>query len=114
MIEGLDRLLLEKKFTKCIASAEALEIYKKESNTVVGYIEELELIPDPQSFRLVNDLYKEYRTWCRDSGYVALAKNPFSKEFDKQGFSRVKKAAGRGFYVSKYINHDTNDTLDTR
>ncbi len=113
VIEGLDRLLWEKSFTQCIAAEEALEIYKKESNTVVGYIEELELVPNPQSFRLVNDLYKEYRTWCRDSGYVALAKNSFSKEFVKQDFIKSKKATGRGFYVSKNENRDTDDALDT-
>lgn len=111
VIAGLDRLLRKQKFTKCIAAEEALEIYKKESNTVVGYIEELELIPDIQSFRLVNNLYKEYRNWCRDSGYISVAKNDFSKELVKQGFKKDRKSIGRGFYITKERYHDADDAL---
>jgi len=37
-IEGLDCLLMQKKFTRCVSADDALEQYKKESNTVVGYL----------------------------------------------------------------------------
>jgi len=61
-IEGLDRLLSQKRFTRCIAADEALTQYQKEGNTVIGYVEEYGLVPDIQVFRLTADLYKEYGT----------------------------------------------------
>ena len=109
-IKGLDRLLIQKKFTRCLTADDALEQYKKESNTVIGYIEEYDIVTGISSFKLVNALYKEYRIHCMSSGYKPLAKNDFSTELVKLGFKKHRTAKGRGFYASKKVYHDTGDT----
>jgi putative DNA primase/helicase len=111
VIEGLDRLLMQKGFTKCVAADEALTLYQKESNTVIGYVEEYGLVPDRRSFRPVSDLYREYSAYCRDSGYRAVAKNDFSKELTKLGFEKHRTSKGRGFFASKTEYNDANDTV---
>jgi len=112
VIEGLDRLLQQKGFTQCVAAEQALEQYQKESNTVVGYVEEYSMVPNVESFRLTNDLYKEYRFFCQDSGYRPMAKNSFSSELVKLNFQKHRTASGRGFYASKTEYRDTHDTND--
>ncbi len=113
VIEGLDCLLEQKGFTRCIAAEQALDQYKKESNTVVGYLEECSLVPDTNSFMLVNDLYREYRSFCQDSGYRPIAKNEFSKELVNLGFMKHRTAKGRGFFASKSEYSDTDDAIVT-
>jgi len=113
VIEGLNRLLYQKGFTRCTAAEQALEVYQKESNTVVGYIEEYGLLPNVESFSLTNDLYKEYRSFCQDSGYKPVAKNSFSAELVKLHFSKHRTATKRGFHASRTEYNDTNDTVVT-
>ncbi|MCD6654390.1 MAG: phage/plasmid primase, P4 family [Sulfurovum sp.] len=101
VIEGLDRLLAQKKFSECTAATEALQAYKRESDTVLLYLEEYTLVPDATSFRLIKDIYKEYESLCKDSGYRALVKSEFSKELTERGFENGRKNIGRGFYMKK-------------
>ncbi len=104
VIEGLDRLLKEKSFTKCTASEEALESYKKESNNILLFVEESGLIPHETSFRTTGEIYAEYKSWCEDIGYRSVSKNIFSKELKALGFEYAKIAKGRGFYMSREMS----------
>ncbi len=114
VIDGLDRVLEKKKFTQCITADEELERYKRENNTIIIYLEENGITPDSETFWLVNDLYREYRSFCQDSGYRKVSKNDFSKELVKLDFEKHRTANGRGFFASKIEYHDTNDAIVTR
>ncbi len=101
VIEGLDRLLKEKDFTKCSAAVETLETYKKESNNILLFIEDAGLIMHKTSFRTTGEIYEEYKTWCNETGFRSIGKNNFSKELKELEFEHGKTSKGRGFYISR-------------
>ena len=104
VIEGLDRLLVQKGFTTCTVSEEALDSYKKESNNILLFVEDSGLIPHKTSFRTTGETYAEYKSWCEEIGYRPVVKNNFSKELKASGFEYAKTAKGRGFYISREMN----------
>ena len=105
-IEGLNRILKNKKFSECAAAKEALNTYKKESNSVAMMIEDEGFIDgrkDDKDYRIPNQtIYKIYRDYCLDSGMGRpLSKINFSKELKQLGFESYRSGAKRGFFVAK-------------
>ncbi len=102
-IEGLKRLLTVSNFTKCEIIDNALESYKKESNSVLLFIEEYNIVKDVNGFTSNRDIYNTYTDFCSSSGYMRFNQQNLSKEFVTAGFdSMQKKIAGknnRGFNV---------------
>ena len=102
-IAGLMRLLKNKDFSRCEASAQVLEAYKKESNSVVLFIEDESLIPDSEARYPNKSLYTLYKEWCIDNGMRPLNNGNFSKELLDMGFERYKSGGERGFYIIRSI-----------
>jgi len=104
-IEGLNRLLSNKDFSKCSAAEEALAAYKKESNSVALMIEEEGLVDGydvDTEHRLSNKkLYEMYREYCSDSGMRPLNRINFSKELKNLGFTPYRIGKERGFVIQK-------------
>lgn len=100
-ILGLKRLLTNRKFTKSSKVDEALESFKKESNSVLLFIEEYEIIKNDYEFISNKDLYRSYTEFSNGNGYMRFSQNNFSKEMVSAGFESIrKKIAGhtqRGF-----------------
>ncbi|MBT5934391.1 phage/plasmid primase, P4 family [Sulfurimonas sp.] len=104
-IEGLNRILKNKKFSECAASEEALDTYKKESNSVAMMIED-ECFVDgrkyDKDYRIPNKaIYNIYREYCAGSGMRALNKINFSKELKHLGFEQYRSGGERGFLIAK-------------
>ncbi len=103
VIIGLKRLLKNRSFSECEKADEALENFKRESNSVLLFVEEYHIVEDPNGFTSNEDLYSSYTWYCSASGYSRFNQNNFSKELSKHGFEPIsKKIAGhtkRGFKV---------------
>ena len=106
-IEGLNRILKNKKFSECAAAKEALNIYKKESNSVAMMIEDEGFVDGRQAdkdYHMSNKiLYNLYRKYCSDSGMRPLINNIFSKELKKLGFEKYRSGSERGFIITKAV-----------
>jgi len=104
-IEGLNRILKNKKFSECAASKEALNTYKKESNSVAMMIEDEGFVDgrkDDEDYRIPNQaIYKIYREYCLDSGMRPLSKINFSKELKQLGFEQYRSGNERGFFIAR-------------
>ncbi len=102
-IEGLKRLLITGNFTRCKPIDDALESYKKESNSALLFIEEYNIMKDINGFTSNSDIYNSYTEFCNSSGYKRFSQQNLSREFIAVGFeSDRKKIAGkvtRGFCV---------------
>ena len=59
VLQGLNRLLEQKKFSDCEAAQQAVEQYKIESNSVQMFLNENEYKGSPTNYRLIKDLYPE-------------------------------------------------------
>jgi putative DNA primase/helicase len=79
-LSGLDRILVNRKFTECKAAREALDQYRKESDSVAMFIDENDYIPsEEKEYEPLKDLYDRYRGYCSDDGYRPVSKQNFRK-----------------------------------
>jgi putative DNA primase/helicase len=80
VLEGLNRLLKQKRFSDCEAAINAIEQYKTESNSVQMFLNENEYKCSPTRFNLIKELYPKYRAFCIDDGMTPFKKTNFIKQ----------------------------------
>lgn len=79
VLQGLNRLLEQKKFSNCEAAQQAVEQYKIESNSVQMFLNENEYKCSLTNYKLIKELYPEYRAFCIDDGMTPFKKSNFIK-----------------------------------
>jgi putative DNA primase/helicase len=79
-IEGLQRVLYGKSFTKSDKGESEKSDYMVSNNNVLEWIEEDPIVENNS----VNDVYMAYQVWCAKNGCQAVKKLNFSKEIKKQ------------------------------
>jgi len=99
ILEGLDRLLKNGKFTESQKSKETLDRYKQESDSVYLFIEEKGLKPSIDRFQNLAELYAKYKDFCKEDGYFPLGRKNFSERLRKHGFNDERKSIGMVFYL---------------
>ena len=85
VLQGLNRLLKQKGFSNCDAARQALEQYKVESNSVQMFLNENEYKGSLTNYKLIKDLYPEYRAFCIDDGMTPFKKTNFIKQLRALG-----------------------------
>jgi len=80
VLQGLNRLLEQKRFSDCEAAQQAVEQYKIESNSVQMFLNENEYKGSLTNYKLIKDLYPEYRAFCIDDGTTPFKKTNFIKQ----------------------------------
>jgi putative DNA primase/helicase len=101
VLKGLDRLIANKNYTQCEASITTVNEYKKQSNTVLLFIDEEEYAPSLTNTLTLKQLYSEYSTFCRELGYRAVPNNIFSERLKKAGFETNRSSSGVFVYIVK-------------
>lgn len=101
VLEGLNRLLKQKRFSVCEAAQRALEQYKTESNSVQMFLDENEYKKSPKDNQLIKNLYPEYRNYCFEDGVPALKKSNFIKRLKALGVNVEKNMYGYATYLTK-------------
>lgn len=86
VLQGLNRLLEQKRFSDCEAAQKAVEQYKFESNSVQMFLNENEYKGSPTNYKLITELYQEYRAFCIDDGMPPFKKTNFIKQLRALGF----------------------------
>jgi putative DNA primase/helicase len=86
VLKGLNRLLEQKKFSDCEAAQQAVEQYKIESNSVQMFLNENEYKSSPTNYKLITELYQEYKAFCIDDGMPPFKKPNFIKQLRALGF----------------------------
>jgi putative DNA primase/helicase len=105
VLEGLNRLLEQKHFSICEAAQNAVEQYKIESNSVKLFLDDNGYKSSPTDYRLIKELYLEYRAYCNEDGMSAFRKVNFSKQLQMLGVS-LDRESGTGqkiAYLSRGI-----------
>lgn len=110
VLAGLQRLLAQDRpaYTRCEAANRELENYKKESNSVLCFIEEAQLTPgeDPAEKEPLQKLFDAYRRYCGTNGY-RYTKNArgLAKALRDQGFEQGRDGKRGTFFYCK-LNRD--------
>lgn len=90
ILAGLNRLLKTEKFTDSQIVKAAVEDYKRESDSVMCFVEEHEFIVG----RLLKDVYANYRSFSIDCGFKPLGRNNFAKRLQSHHFLLENRRGG--------------------
>jgi len=85
-LQGLSRLLEQKRFSDCEAAQQAVEQYKIESNSVQMFLNENEYKSSSSNYMLIKNLYQEYKAFCIEDGMTPFKKLNFIKQLRALGF----------------------------
>jgi putative DNA primase/helicase len=101
VLEGLNRLLEQKRFSECKAAQQAVEQYKIESNSVQMFLTESEYKSCPSNYKLIKDLYQEYRAFCFEDGMTPFKKTNFIKQLRALGLIVERNMYGNVVFICK-------------
>lgn len=101
VLDGLNRLLKQEKFSPCTAAFEAIEQYKTQSDSVKMFIDENNYQKSPTKYRLIKELYTEYRNFCNETGLYPVNKPNFIKRLRAIGILIETKNVGNVAYLEK-------------
>ena len=100
-LDGLNRLLKQKGFTKCKAVEQAIEKYKTQSDSVKTFLDENKYKKSPTDYELMTMLYPEYCIYCNEDGLKRVSKINFKKRLLNFGVEVTRLNVGNVAYLSK-------------
>jgi len=104
ILAGLNRLIIQRRFSKCRAAELQLATYQRQSDSVQMFIEENEYLSHPTEYKLIKELYSEYRIFSIEDGFKPLSKINFSKRLNRIGIVVEKKNIGNVAFVAKTVS----------
>jgi putative DNA primase/helicase len=106
LLQGLERIVRNKKFTECDKSNFALSEFKKQSDSVGLFLDEYNYTTSSNNKIALSDLYSSYKCFCNDDGYKAVGKNKFSTRLENKGYEKTRLNTGASaFYINKNNNY---------
>ena len=98
-IQGLKRVLIERKFTESEQVQKQLEEYEETNNPILGFFKEIdreEIENEP-----TNEVYKRYTVFCAENGLQPMSQIGFSKQLTANfGFEIVdRKIKGKKYRI---------------
>lgn len=107
VLDGLHRLLRQERFTDSRAVRDALEQYRRRSDSVLGYLEDQALKPSATENKPLKDLFASYTAHCKDTGSRPCGLNTFSERLRNAGFTIDRRKHGRIVWAeSEHGNED--------
>lgn len=101
VLDGLNRLLVQKQFTDCEAVRLQLEQYKKQSDSVQMFLEDEGYRPSAVGEKPLKDLFAEYRIYCHESGYRPCSIKTLAERLRNQHFIVERKKYGNAVFIEK-------------
>lgn len=102
ILDGLNRLLEQGRFSDCEAIKKAVEQYKEESNSVQMFLIDNDYKSSPNSHETIKDLYREYREYCNEDGIHAFKKGNFTKQLRALNYNVVRVSGNKlAVYLEK-------------
>ena len=109
ILQGLERLLKQKNFSKCLAIDNARNNYEKQSDSVKMFVDEF-------GYTLSNELnnlkpiYLSYKEFCIEDGFRLVSYKTFRQRLDKKYQVKRTTVSGISSYYS-YIRKDNNNSF---
>jgi putative DNA primase/helicase len=98
---GLDRITLNKTFSRSSLIDNAIQQYKIESDNVQLFLNEEGYKSDIQNHISLKSFYDAYKRFINESGHRAVALRKFSERLKKLGFEITRMSHGNEVYVIK-------------
>lgn len=94
VLQGLNRLLEQKKFSECRAVQKAVEQYRIESDSVQMFLNEFGYHVSATSETPLKDMFNEYRNYCTESGFKACSLRSVADRLRNSGYQTDRKNYG--------------------
>lgn len=101
ILNGLKNLLKQQAFTNNEIIKIEIEKFKRESNSILMFIDEENYQISTSETKTLKELYFEYKTYCNDNGYRVFSKKNFSKQLQEAGFVKERMSFGNVFFLKK-------------
>ncbi|MCR8667894.1 phage/plasmid primase, P4 family [Aestuariibaculum sp. M13] len=101
VLMGLERLLKNKSFTNSTIVQDEIQKYKKESDSVLMFLEEEGYEKSITFHRPLKDIYTEYKSYCLDGGYKPCSNKTFSKRLKNDGYCIERKSGGNEVFIQR-------------
>ena len=100
VIEGLDRLTRNKRFTEPEMVREANKSFRDQSDSLVLFLEDSGIVAGSDHSAQVSALYARFSAYARSCNLPAISMKSFSEKMSKAGFEKIRTAQGRFFNYS--------------
>jgi putative DNA primase/helicase len=101
VLEGLNRLLMQKKFTECQSVKEQVVNFRQQSDSVLMFLEDGGYQVDTVQSKPLKELFAWYRTHCEDCGYRPCSITTFSARLKSAGYEVKRLSFGNVVYCKK-------------
>lgn len=103
VLQGLNRLLEQKKFSDCEAAQQAVEQYRIESDSVQMFLSEHEYKVSATNDMPLKDMFSEYRNYCIESGFKACSLRTLADRLRNSGYQTERKNYGTVINAEKKV-----------
>lgn len=104
VLQGLKRLMEQKRFSTCEASKAQVAQYKKESDSVQMFLDENNYIKNTDKFIALKELYPNYKSFCYEDGYRPLNCTNFRKRVESTGVQVCRRNSGWVVYLTHLVS----------
>lgn len=104
ILEGLTRLLQQKRFSECLVAQKALDKYKLESDSVRMFLNDNNYTTSPTGSVSLKDLFSEYRTYCMECLFKPCSNRTFADRLRNIGYIIERKSHGNEVNAIKIFN----------
>lgn len=94
IIEGLQRLLKQNRFSHSSIIDKEISDYKQDTNNVVLFIIDNNIVPDNTKNTRLLELYTRYKEYCIENGFKAYSSGSFRKSLESEGFVTYRASPG--------------------
>jgi len=104
LLDGLNRILAQRKFSQCEKSDMALKNFKTESDSVQLFInEQYNEFANNNKKKALTELYTTYKNFCADNACKKIGKYKFSQRLEKMGYEKTRLNNGIFFSLKKMV-----------
>jgi len=101
VLDGLHRLLKQGNFTRSEKIEAQVSSYRKESDSVALYMDDMGYTPSINNEKPQKELYQQYRTYALDNGYKPVSNINFGKRLEAIGYTRERTQFGQQVNAEK-------------
>lgn len=103
VLEGLNRLLEQKRFSECEAAQRAVEQYRIESDSVQMFLKEHGYKVSATNELPLKDMFSDYRNYCIESGFKSCSVRTLADRLRSSGYQTERKNYGTGVNAEKKV-----------
>lgn len=115
VLEGLKRIIEQKKFTYSRAIEEELNSYQKESNSVALFMEDQNYKPSLEKKILLKSIYSFYCEFCKENHHHPVSKIEFSRRLERLSFRVNRRETNNATFVycdNSYLDKETESLIE--